>query len=199
MHLYAGFAARCLLPDLAVEPLELSGYAARIQPATGVRDPLQVGALALATEAAKPHLLIALDLCAAAAAAAALDALAPCRLGWGRAVLTDPPWGNRRDPAGVVDLRLHGLKIERADRLRTPVCLLWSAACHAVVLEASERRISADWVGVVRARLPYPPLFVPGCCGDQNPKRRGESALADWTAVADRLQARCGVRRPPLR
>ncbi len=245
-RLHAGFASRQLHPDPGAGPLELSGYAARTQPATGVRDPLQVDALAMATEAAPPLLLVALDLCAAdaalvsaltaacpldagrvqivcshthsapagyhllgcgrphpaylrhlvdtaaATARAALDALAPCRLGWGQAVV-DPLWANRRDPAGVVDPRLRALKIERTDDLRTPVCLVWSAPCHPVVLEATERRISADWVGVVRARLPYPSLFVPGCCGDQNPRRRGEAALADWTWVADRLHALWGA------
>ncbi len=249
VRMRAGFAVRHLLPDQAAGPVELSGYAARVQPATGVRDPLQVAALALAVGDQGPYLLIGLDVCAAdtalvasltascrlpadrlqvvcshthsapagyhlldcgrpdpaflrqlvataaATAAAAMDALVPCRLGWGRAALADPPWANRRDPGGMVDPRLHALKIERADGTRAPVCMLWSAACHPVVLEASQRRISADWVGVVRAGLPYPSIFIPGCSGDQNPRRRGEAALAEWVGVAERLHALwCSVR-----
>lgn len=117
----------------------------------------------------------------------ALADMVPCRLGWGRRRLAEPLWGNRRDPAGPVDPRLHLLKIERADSARTPICALWSAACHPVVLGAENRLVSADWVGEARRALPWPSLFLQGFCGDQNPLRRGESELGAWPALAPQL------------
>ncbi len=113
----------------------------------------------------------------------------PCRLGWGRATLPEPPWANRRDPSGPIDPRIHLLKIERAESTRTPICALWSLACHPVVLEATNRYISPDWVGMVRRALPMPSLFTQGFCGEQNPAACGEGAVAVWGAIATALEA----------
>jgi len=110
--------------------------------------------------------------------------MVPCRLGWGRRRLAEPRWGNRRDPGGVTDPRLHLLKIERTESARTPICAVWSAACHPVVLGAENRLVSADWVGQVRQALPWPSLFLQGFCGDQNPLRRGEAELGAWAGLA---------------
>lgn len=119
----------------------------------------------------------------------ALAEMVPCRLGWGRRTLEAAPWSNRRDPAGATDPRLHLLKVERADSARTPICGLWSAACHPVVLGADNRLVSADWVGEVARALPWPSLFLQGFCGDQNPRRRGAEALAAWGPLAGVLGA----------
>jgi neutral ceramidase len=122
------------------------------------------------------------------AARRAIAGAVPVRLGWGRKAVRTLLWGNRRDPAGPVDARLHLLKVERADDSRRPVCAVWSLACHPVVLGPDNRLVSADWVGEVRRALPLPSLFLQGFCGDQNPLRRGEAALADWAVLATELQ-----------
>jgi neutral ceramidase len=238
----AGFAVADITPDPGAQRVELSGYVARQQPALGVRDRLQVAALALAVGEEAPLLLVALDLCildgptaallAAAcplspqrvwlacshthaapatypllgcgepdpgyaalvakrvggAARSALATMEPCRLGWGRTALAPPLWGNRRDPAGPWDGRIHLLKIERAESDRAPVVAVWSLACHPVVLGPENRMVSADFVGVVREALSFPSFFLQGCCGDQNPRDRGESALGVWRQAAEALQ-----------
>jgi len=242
VHFRAGFVAADITPDPAAEPEELSGYVAREQPATGVRDRLQAGVLALGGSGEEPRVLVGLDLCMLGAESAAriadacplpgervllacshthaapatypllgcgtphpaylrrvalavgdaarraIAAAVPCRLGWGRrpAALR---WGNRRDPGGPVDGRLHLLKLERADSTRQPICAVWSAACHPVVLGSDNRLVSADWVGVVRRALPFPSLFLQGFCGDQNPLARGELALQAWEGLAGELAA----------
>lgn len=118
----------------------------------------------------------------------ALADAVPVRMGWGRAVGHTHLWGNRRDPQGPVDPRLHLLKIERADSTRHPICALWSLPCHPVVFDGDNRLVSADWVGVVRQALPWPSLFVQGFCGDQNPLERGEGALDPWATVAAQIR-----------
>ena len=114
----------------------------------------------------------------------AVAGMVSCRLGWGRRRLSEPRWGNRRDPGGATDPRLHLLKIERSESARTPICAVWSAACHPVVLGAENRLVSADWVGQVRQALPWPSLFLQGFCGDQNPLCRGMSELGAWSGLA---------------
>ncbi len=237
-HFRAGFATADITPDPLEGRVELSGYVARHQPATGLRDRLQAGVLALAVDDRPPVLLVGLDLCildptaaeriastcpvpdedvllacshthsapatypligcgepdpaylrvlalrVGDAARRALSSLCPCRLGWGRRVVTRPLWGNRRDAAGPTDGRLHLLKVERAESDRAPICALWSVACHPVVLGAENVRVSADFVGEVRAHLPFPSLFLQGCCGDQNPLVRGEDGMGPWGAFA---------------
>jgi neutral ceramidase len=123
------------------------------------------------------------------AARRALAELAPCRLGWGTAVVEPPLWGNRRDPAGPRDLRVRLLKVERAESHRAPVAAVWSVACHPVVLGPENTRVSADFVGVVRAALGLPSLMLQGFSGDQNPCARGEEALGAWTRLAEVLRA----------
>ncbi len=244
VHFRAGFATVDITPDPAEGRVELSGYVAREQPATGVRDRLRAGVLALGGEGCDPWLLVGLDLCILDAAAAgrlaaacplpeervvlccshthaapatypligcgapdpayvrraalavgdaarrALADAVPCRVGWGRRALPSGAlWGNRRDPAGPVDPRVHLMKIERSDSTRRPVCAVWSVACHPVVLGADNRAVSADWVGEVARALPFPSLFLQGFCGDQDPLRRGEAELGPWAALAAELGA----------
>lgn len=119
----------------------------------------------------------------------AVMAMVPVRVGWGRRVLAPPLWGNRRDPVGPVDPQVRLLKIERADSAREPVCALWSLACHPVTLGPDNRRVSADWVGALRAALPWPSLFLQGFCGDQNPLARGEEACRAFADLAPQLTA----------
>ena len=238
VHFRAGFATVDITSDPARQRVELSGYAARTQPAEGVRDRLQAAVLAIAAEGEAPTALVGADLCILGAEAVervcsacplpderillacshshaapstypligcgdpdpgyerwlalrvgdavrrAVADMVPCRLGWGRADTAVGLWGNRRDPAGPTDPRLHLLKIERTGGSRTPVCAVWSVACHPVVLGADNRQVSADWVGVVRLGLPWPSLFLQGFCGDQNPLRRGEGELGAWAGLA---------------
>lgn len=119
----------------------------------------------------------------------AVAEMVPCRLGWGRRPVADAPWGNRRAPGGASDPRVHLLKVERAESARRPVCAVWSVACHPVVLGPDNRLVSADWVGHVRQALPWPSLFLQGFCGDQNPRRQGESAMEGWPDLAREVSA----------
>ena len=239
VHFRAGFATVDLTPDPGTSAVELSGYAGRRQPATGVRDRIRGAVLALGGAAEPPWLLVALDLCAlgptevagitaacpgdpgrmllccshthsapathalagcrpdpayvrhvglrvADAARRAIAEAVPCRLGWGRAAVA-PLWANRRESGGPLDPRVHLLKVERADSTRAPLGALWSLACHPAVLQAEHRLISADWVGAITANLPYPSAFLQGFCGDQNPRVRGEAALASWAGLAPEI------------
>lgn len=63
-----------------------------------------------------------------------------------------------------------------------PIASLFHVACHAVSIYPSNPSISADWPGAaartIRATLGGESLFLQGCCGDINPWRRGEGAVA---------------------
>lgn len=77
---------------------------------------------------------------------------------------------NRRRPDGPVDPSLPVAGFERADG--TPLALLVSYACHPVVLNAENHLLSADYPGVVRARMERNTgatvLFATSCAGDLN-------------------------------
>jgi neutral ceramidase len=62
------------------------------------------------------------------------------------------------------------------------IASLFHVACHAVSIYPSNPAISADWPGAasrtLTAALGGESLFLQGCCGDINPWRRGEPAVA---------------------
>lgn len=60
------------------------------------------------------------------------------------------------------------------ERRGQPAAALVHYAMHPVTLGNDNRRVSADWVGAMRARMKQtlncPVLFLQGCCGDINPR-----------------------------
>lgn len=65
-------------------------------------------------------------------------------------------------------------------------------ACHSVAIYPTDKRISADWPGLLRQKLLDAeggiPQLLQGCAGDQVPVRRGLTAAREMTdALADRL------------
>ena len=67
-----------------------------------------------------------------------------------------------------------------------PVASLFHMACHAVSIYPSNPAISGDWPGAtartLSSALGGEALFLQGCCGDINPWRRGEPAVATMAA-----------------
>ncbi|MDP3069331.1 MAG: hypothetical protein Q8N18_03535 [Opitutaceae bacterium] len=81
---------------------------------------------------------------------------------------------------GPVDRTLTILLVRGAgDRA---LATLFHAACHAVSIYPSNPAISADWPGAaapaITAALGGESIFLQGACGDINPWRRGEAAVA---------------------
>jgi neutral ceramidase len=74
------------------------------------------------------------------------------------------------------------------------VASLFHLACHAVSIYPSNPAISADWPGpasqALSAALGGEALFLQGCCGDINPWRRGEPAVAQ---MAEGLAAKAQI------
>lgn len=75
------------------------------------------------------------------------------------------------------------------DEADEPLGAIVNYACHPTVLDASNRRLSADYVGAVRRRLaecvgPMPILFLNGACGDLSTRGSRE---ASTFAEVDRL------------
>lgn len=95
--------------------------------------------------------------------------------------------GNRREPDGAVDHRLHALRLKDAQGRDRGTVLHFP--CHAVVLGADNRLISADYPGVlcreVEARTGAPCLFLQGPSGNINPLQRG--SFASCEAMGARL------------
>src|SRR5699024_3225682 len=77
---------------------------------------------------------------------------------------------NRRRHGGPVDRDLPIILFKRPNGI--PLALLVSYACHPVVLSAANTLLSADYPGVVRARLEEKTgatvLFATSCAGDVN-------------------------------
>ncbi len=67
-----------------------------------------------------------------------------------------------------------------------PIASIFHMACHAVSIYPSNPAISADWPGAaartIAAALGGEALFLQSCCGDINPWRRGEAAVATMAA-----------------
>jgi neutral ceramidase len=74
------------------------------------------------------------------------------------------------------------------------IAFVFQMACHAVSIYPSNPAISGDWPGAASrkmgAALGAECLFLQGCCGDINPWRRGEQAVA---TMADGLAAKAQV------
>jgi hypothetical protein len=138
--------------------------------------------------AADPEYLGQVAALAGAAARQARAAMVPARLGWGRRELDTPPWGGGA-AGGPADGRLHLLRIERAQSGREPICALWSLACRPSAPGSGNGQVSADLVGAVRGRLPWPSLFLQGVAGDQAARDTGDGALSAWEGVAELLVA----------
>jgi neutral ceramidase len=91
---------------------------------------------------------------------------------------------NRRHENGITDPHLPVLELTDADN--APIATLVAHACHPVVLGADNRLWTADYPGVVRARIEAArpgtvAIFATGCTGDAN---TGHSAYASWTLKA---------------
>ncbi len=99
---------------------------------------------------------------------------------------------------GPMDRTLAIVAIRNAEK--KSVASLFHVACHSVSIYPSNPAISADWPGpaaqAIRAALGGESLFLQGCCGDINPWRRGEAAvatMADGLANKARLAVRYAV------
>jgi hypothetical protein len=102
-------------------------------------------------------------------------------------------WYGETTGAGVARNRRHldrpidpPLQVVSFDGDAGPVAVLVTYPCHPVVLDASNRLVSADYPGVLRAAVEaaYPTavcVFMTGCAGDVND---GHAAEASYTAVA---------------
>ena len=85
------------------------------------------------------------------------------------------------NPSGRYDPTVSVLRIVDAATGR-PLACWFSHATHPVVMGPANTGISAEWPGAavaaLRATLGCPAVFAQGCCGDINPVRRGEHAVA---------------------
>ncbi|MDH7569094.1 MAG: neutral/alkaline non-lysosomal ceramidase N-terminal domain-containing protein, partial [Armatimonadota bacterium] len=122
----------------------------------------------------------------------ACDNLQPARLGFGSSEChlaqcrraSRLPDGHPYDPEVVV------LRVDRPDG--RPIASVTNYACHAVVLDHTNRMVSADFPGATAAELERstgaPSLFLQGACGDLNPRLRGGFAEVErngrWLAGA---------------
>jgi hypothetical protein len=92
---------------------------------------------------------------------------------------------NRRTPEPVEGIRPDGKNdtgpmdpscrvLRFFDQDGAPAAALFQYAMHPVSLSRENRHISPDWVGAAREGLEEawqcPALFLPGCCGDINPR-----------------------------
>jgi neutral ceramidase len=112
---------------------------------------------------------------------------------------------NRRLPDAVGDIRLHPNPDGPVDpelvalRFETPdgrtIATLVNYACHPVVLCEDSLQHSADFPGYLRRRIEAEAggiaLFLNGACGQINPVRRGDFAVAKWVGetLADTARA----------
>ncbi len=95
-----------------------------------------------------------------------------------------PDWNPEVLPGGAsfgpMDRTLAIVSVRSTDD--KPIATLFNVACHAVSIYPSNPSISADWPGAasrtLSAALGGESLFLQGCCGDINPWRRGEPAVA---------------------
>ena len=99
---------------------------------------------------------------------------APCFAAMNRRT-PDPPGGAKLDgtnDTGPMDPACRVLRLFGDHG--SPVAALFQYAMHPVSLSRENRHISPDWVGAARERLETvwacPVLFLPGCCGDINPR-----------------------------
>ncbi|MES2461030.1 MAG: neutral/alkaline non-lysosomal ceramidase N-terminal domain-containing protein, partial [Armatimonadota bacterium] len=100
----------------------------------------------------------------------------PCYAAMNRRI-PEPPEGIRDDgtnDTGPMDPACRVLRFFGGDG--APAAALFQYAMHPVSLSRENRHVSPDWVGAARARLEEawqcPVLFLPGCCGDINPRHQ---------------------------
>jgi hypothetical protein len=84
------------------------------------------------------------------AAKLALDRLAPAKIGYADTRVPDLIQ-NRVEKGGPTDDRLLAIHFERLSDQKSAV--FWSFSCHAVVLPASNRKLSADYPGMIASEL----------------------------------------------
>jgi hypothetical protein len=84
------------------------------------------------------------------------------------------------NPAGAYDPTVSVLRVE--EETGRPLACWFSHATHPVVMGNQNTGISAEWPGAAAAALSQllecPAVFAQGCCGDVNPVRRGDHAVA---------------------
>ncbi len=111
---------------------------------------------------------------------------------WGLADTKPPPVINPAHPDWNPEVLQGGASFGPMDRTFSivlvrgagdaPIASLFHAACHSVSIYPANPAISADWPGpassAIAAALGGESLFLQGTCGDINPWRRGEAAVA---------------------
>ncbi len=121
-------------------------------------------------EGADPEYVTWLESELVATAVRAWEARRPARIGHGygreRTVAH-----NRRHEGGIVDPTVTAVRVD--DAQGEPMAVLFSYACHPVVLGPTNLMLSADWPGEARRRVEERvdgavAVFLQGCCGDVN-------------------------------
>ncbi len=104
---------------------------------------------------------------------------------------------NRRTPGEVIDPAVELLRLDNADG--QPIAAVVNYACHPTTLFWDNRRITADYPGLVCARIEAATgavaLFLTGAIGDVGPVTRGEDSLA---TVGDAVAAAALTALPTL-
>jgi neutral ceramidase len=95
---------------------------------------------------------------------------------------------NRRKPGDVIDPEIGLLRADNAQG--KPLAVVVNYTCHPTTLNHANRRITADYPGLVTSRIEQATgaiaLFLMGAIGDVGPVTRGEESLATvGNAVAD--------------
>jgi neutral/alkaline ceramidase-like enzyme len=117
----------------------------------------------------------------------ARDRVGPARVGAGWGTLHGHSLNRRRleDP---VDPALLAVRIDDGDGV--PLGIIWSFACHPVVLGPDNLLISGDWPGLaaraLEQRLGAVVVFAQGACADVNPLTAGVRALLGRRPIGDR-------------
>lgn len=110
-----------------------------------------------------------------AAAEKALDALAPAKIGYAETHVPELIW-NRIEKGGPTDDRLLVLRFENLATGASAV--FWSFSCHAVILPSSNRRLSADYPGMIAGELEGKThevvAYAAGGVGSSNPRYERE-------------------------
>lgn len=95
---------------------------------------------------------------------------------------------NRRKPDGPIDPLVPVITI--CDNLGATKAVVFSYACHPVVLGADNLAITADWPGAARRRIEHSipgatAIYLQGCCGQLN---TGHSSNASMTTAPQQLR-----------
>lgn len=137
----------------------------------------------------------------------ACDSLQPARLSFGSAEchLAQCRRAGRQPDGHPYDPEVLVLRVDDANG--QPIAGVANYACHAVVLGYENRQVTADFPGVVAARMEHdtgaPFLFLQGACGDLNPRVRGNFAdrerAGNWLAgaVLSAFHAAAPLAAPP--